>query len=283
MNDDMDTQQAQQAQQAQQVEQERQASQAPRLPVPAVPASAPRRRLLGAALPVVLVIGALGGGIGYVKLTVDAADRTAPTTVWKASGHRLGTDPAEKANEGRTDNDLSRQLLPVPPGYRLGPDAESGEFGNDVLLTAKQANALLRSRVDDLFGGAGLSGGKGVDQWGLKSVAERVYLADSNELLVEIGLTRVANPGTARTWYEIISHSYTGGRKGPTVKGHTDVTCELAPKDTKAGLDTMSCSAYKGDLTLQVNATGTKPFPSSDVAELVGEQLDHIASPGKSI
>ncbi|KIF75785.1 hypothetical protein QR77_21625 [Streptomyces sp. 150FB] len=265
MNDDMDTQQAQQQQQA-----------------PAsVPTAVRRRRFLGVALPTLLVLGALGGGIGYVKVTVDAADRTAPTTVWKDTRHKVSRDPAENAEQGRTDNDLSRQLLPVPAGFRLGPD--SAEFGNDSLINEAQADALLRSMANGLSGEARRSVDKEIDKWGVKGVAERVYLALSDDLVVDVAVGRLAGPEVARQWYEAASHPYVGGRKGPTVDGHTHVTCELAPKDTKVELDAMNCAAYKGDLTLNVSASGVKPFRSSDVAELVGDQLDHIASPGKSI
>jgi hypothetical protein len=250
-------------------------------PAPQAPVPARRRRpLLGVVLPAVLVLGAIGGGIGYVRVTVDAADRTAPTTVWKDTDRKPGIDPAEHADRGRTDNELSRQLLPVPDNYRLGPDAD--EFGNDSLFSEAQASALLKSTADGLSGEARRSAEKKLDALGVKGVAERVYLLDSDDLVVDVTVARMAGPTAARSWYEGVSHLFPGGRRGPGIEGHRDATCQF-PQKTEAKLDVIICTAHTGDLTIQVSGVGPKPFKTSDVADLVDEQLDHIASPGKSI
>ncbi|MDX3853267.1 hypothetical protein [Streptomyces sp. AK02-01A] len=251
---------------------------------PASPAAPSRRtlarRLVGTVLPAVLVLGAAGGGIAYTKNTVDRADKTAPTTVWKKTAAKPDPDPAGDIGKGRTDTDLSRKLLPVPDGFRLGPDI--GEFGNDDELTAKQATTLMKSIGEGLSGKIRRELNKEIDKLGVKGLASRSYTADSNDLVAEIYVMRITDREAVHNWYKSQSQR-PGTRKGPAVEGHKKAACFLAPKNTKTDLDGMECVAYDGELTVHIVAYGTKPLDTSAVADLMKDQLGHIASPGKYI
>ncbi|MFE4828424.1 hypothetical protein [Streptomyces sp. NPDC056672] len=251
-------------------------------PAPAVASPGRARRLLGTVLPAVLVLGAIGGGIAFVKTTVDGADRTAPTTLWRKpdTEPRPNPDPAEHFAEGRTDTDLSRKLLPVPEDYRLGPDVD--EHGNDVSLTAKEATEMFRSIGEGLPAQLRRALNKEIDKLGVKGMAVRSYSANSEDLVVQVYLMRMTDRGAVHRWYENQADR-PGARKGPAVEGYKDARCFLAPKEKESGLAAMECVAYDGELAVDVVARGTEPLDPSAVAELTRDQLDHIASPGKYI
>ncbi|MFI5756469.1 hypothetical protein [Streptomyces sp. NPDC051569] len=254
--------------------------------LPSAPGRAPRsltRCLVGTVLPVVLVLGAVGGGAGFIKVTVDRADRTAPTQVWqKPDSAQAVPDPAAESGRGRTDTPLSRKLLPVPSSYRLGPDI--GEYGNDGELSGREASSLIKALGQGLSGGERRAMEKQIDKLGITGVAVRSYVSTTNDLVIETHLTQIKDRKAVIDFYRAAS-SLPGVRKGPAVKGHKHATCFLSKKDKsdKSGLAEMVCVAYDGDLSVQVNAVGTDPVDASAVAELLGDQLDHIASPGKYV
>ncbi|MFJ4920842.1 hypothetical protein [Streptomyces sp. NPDC088725] len=263
----------------------REAPGGPRTPDTAAPAGHPLgRRLAGTVLPAVLVLGALGGGAVYIGTTVGGADKAAPTQVWQSPDpkHEQSADPAGKADKGRTDSDLSKKLLPVPEDFRLGPDVS--EFGNDAQLSGQQATALMKASGKGFTGELREEMDKAVDKLGIDGIVARSYLADTDELLVKTSLVRMADDKAARSWYATSSRALSViGRKGPSVAGHTNATCFLAPEDGESELDGMICLAHEGDLFIQVTADGPKPFDRSAAVGLVADQLDHIASPGKYI
>lgn len=251
------------------------------------------RRLLITVLPAVLVLGAVGGGLAYTKHTVDNADRTVTTTLWGQAERKPAEDPAGAADRGRTDTPLSRTLLPVPEGYRLGPDIAS--YGNDDELSAKQATALLKSAGDGFSGKERREFEKQIDRLGLQGFAMRSYSSDIDDLVVEVNIGRMKNKKAIHDWYERQIELYEAVdvfRKGPAVEGHKKATCYLLPKPyredengerEKVDLDAMRCMAYDGDLFVTVTAYGTTPFDKTAAAELVKDQLDHIASPGEYV
>jgi hypothetical protein len=242
------------------------------------------RRLVSVAVPAVLVCGVIGGGITYTKITVDAADRTASTSLWQQADSEEGNtedkDPAARAGEGRTDTDLSRKLLPVPVGYTLGPDV--AEFGNDGEFTAAQAAVLMKTLGEGLSGAVRRELDKEIDKLGVKGIAARSYMTDAADVTAEIYLVRMANRESVHNWFTSRSDR-PGARKGPAVEGHREATCFLAPKDSKIDLEGMECVAYDGELTVNLVAHGSEPFDAVAVADLMRKQLDHIASPGTYI
>ncbi|MFF2526635.1 hypothetical protein [Streptomyces liangshanensis] len=246
-------------------------------------APAPRRRvrrLVSVALPAVLVLVAVAGGITYTGRTVDSADRTVPTILWS---HKDGDDasenkdPAVRAGEGRTDTALGRELLPVPIGWGLGPDI--GEFGNDGAFTAKQATVLMKTIGEGLSGAMRRDFEKEVDKLGVKGIGTRSYATDEGDITAEIYLVRMSNRAFVHNWYRK-QIDRPGARKGPAVEGHKNATCFLAPENDEIDIEGMECLAYDDDLMINVVAHGSEPFDADAVTDLVRKQLDHIASPG---
>lgn len=248
------------------------------------------RRLLATVLPCVVVLGAVVGGLTYTGLTVDRADRTAPTTIWGPADDDPAEDPASNAGRGRAATPLSKLLLPVPLGYRLGPDIES--YGNDGEIGDKEAVALIKE------GGRGLSGKERrdfearIDKLGVKGIALRSFASDANDLVVEVQITQMKDKKRIHDLFELRTElaELLEFRKGPKVKDHKKSACFLLPQGNadgedkdKSDLEAMTCSAFDSELFVSVTAYGTKPFDKSAVAELVKKQLDHIASPGEYV
>ncbi|MFD4142599.1 hypothetical protein [Streptomyces sp. NPDC058572] len=258
----------------------------------AQPSASPSRvrRIIGIALPVALVLGTVGGGIAYTKVTVDDADRTAPTAVWEKADGRPAEDPAGDVSRGRASTPLSKLLLPVPAGYHLGPDIEG--HGNDSELSAQQATALLKEEGRGLSGRQRRNYERGMDKLGVQGIALRSLASDEGDLLVEIQVTRMKNKKQLHDLFELKTELSQLLRfpKGPAIKGHKKSACFLMPQENKdlpekekSKLDAMACSAYDSELLVSVTASGTKPFDKAAVAELVKDQLDHISSPGEYV
>ncbi|WP_432248966.1 hypothetical protein ACRAR1_16525 [Streptomyces sanyensis] len=253
---------------------------------PGPAARPPGRRRLVAALPALLVVGALLAGGGATAAVVAGADTQAPTAVWSEAGEVEGSDdPAAGAVRGRTDSELSRALLPVPDNYRLGPDMD--EYGNDVMLSAKEATAVLKSNLDGLSGKPRREAERQVDELGVQGIAMRSYQKASDDLAVEIIVGEIEDEGAARRWYRLrkgLLQEY--GHKGPAIPGHRDAFCASLPGGDAEGeteLATIDCSAYKGGFMVTVSAYGRDPLDVKTVAGLLKDQLDHIASPGEYV
>ncbi|MFJ8075658.1 hypothetical protein ACIQ7Q_17375 [Streptomyces sp. NPDC096176] len=262
-------------------------------PVSAPPQAAPRgRRIIGVVLPAVLVLGAVGGGLAYTKVTVDNADRTSPTVVYvEPEPHETpAKDPAGNVGRGRASTPLSKLLLPVPEGYRLGPDIES--HGNDAELSGKEAAALMKEDGRGLSGKERREFEKRVDKLGVGGIAVRSFATNSSDLVVEIEITRMNDKKYIHDAYELQTELLGGLLdlpKGPKITGHKRSACFLMPQERdlkdkeKTKLDGMVCTAYESEFLVSVRGFGIEPFEKAQVAELVKDQLDHISSPGEYI
>ncbi|MGW2558479.1 hypothetical protein ACWCXB_04350 [Streptomyces sp. NPDC001514] len=248
------------------------------------------RRILATVLPSVLVLAAVGGGLTYTGLAIDRADRTAPTTVWGESVGTSAEDPAGDVARGRASTPLSKLLLPVPSGYRLGPDIDS--YGNDVEIGDKEATALLKDEGASLSGKKRRDFEKRIDRLGVQGIAMRSFASDANDLVVEVQIARMKNKKQIHDLYELKTElaELLEFPKGPKIKDHKNSACFLMPQlnedaegKDKSELDAMACTAFDSELLVSVTAYGTKPFDKSAVAELVKKQLDHIASPGEYV
>lgn len=250
----------------------------------AAPAPGRGRRVVLTALPVILVLGAVGGAAAYTKNTVDTADRTVTTTVWDEDHAPVGKDPAGEPSRGRHDSELTKLLLPVPEGYRLGPDI--GALGNDSETSGAKATAAMKEMGRGLAGKDRRALNKSVEKLRVRGIAQRSYASDAHDLVVNIQIVKMQDKRAVRETYltrKKLLDSIDAFRKGPSVDGHKKVSCYRLPKGDKGTLDGVICAAYDGETSVTVNASGSKPFSPSDVGDLVKDQLDHIVSPGEYI
>lgn len=244
--------------------------------------SGSRRPALSTVLGGVLVLAAAGGGIAWTGITLHGADRTAPTTVYEDGIH----DPSDSVHGpdptvGRVDSALAKDMLPVPDGYELGPDIE--EYGNDVVLNDKEAQAVMEHGGSDLPGEQGAARRKAVRKLKVKGLGVRSYSATDSDLVIEMRIAQMGNKKavhTLSTFEAKLADALSIFRKGPEIKGHDHAKCFLMPKDTKADLDEMFCTAYQGDKLVSMNASGVKPFRKDDAATLLRHQLDRLAKGG---
>ncbi|KAA6220434.1 hypothetical protein CP979_19125 [Streptomyces filamentosus] len=263
----------------------------------------PRRKagrvLLGVVLPAVLVLGAAGGGIAYTAVTVANADRTAETVGWAPAGpEAAGEDPAETTvTRGRADTPMSKLLLPVPEGYRLGPDIEA--YGNDAELTGQEATALLKGEARGLSGKKRRAYEKRIEKLGVQGIGLRSFTSYDGGLVVEVQIVRMKDKRGIHDLYQGKREitEFLELPEGPRIKDHRNSSCFLLedPQDRtedeseeereerENALRGMSCSAYDSELLVSVTAFGAVPFEKSEVADLVKKQLDHIKSPGEYV
>ncbi|MFF9913689.1 hypothetical protein [Streptomyces sp. NPDC013457] len=249
------------------------------------------RKLLTVVLPAVLVLGAIGGGVTYTAVTVDAAHRSAPTVAWEEpEATQWDKDPAAGASRGRASTPLSKLLLPVPEGYVLGPDIES--YGNDGELGDKEALALLKEEGKGLSGKKRRAYEKRVEKVGIKGIAVRSFASESNDVVVSIRVTQMKDKKRIREMFDLRKDLFELFEfpKGPKIGGHKNSACFMVPEDKdltkaeKAGeLVEMHCTAYDSEVEVTVTVAGTKPFDRAAAAKLVRKQLDHITSPGEYV
>ncbi|MEU0626330.1 hypothetical protein [Streptomyces sp. NPDC005989] len=247
-------------------------------------ASGRPRRVILVALPVVLVAAAVAGAAVYTKNSVEAADRSARTRLWEEPAHKPGKDPAGDVARGRASTELSKLLLPVPAGYRLGPD--NGELGNDGEVSGKRATAAMKLNARGLAGKERRAYEKRIDKLRIEGFATRSYTGDDNTMAISTEIMRMKDKKTVRNFHAFrtgLFESVGVFRTEPKIKGHTrNARCYVLRKGEDSVMS-MNCLAYDGELIISLSASGTKPFDRAAVAELLKDQLDHIASPGEYI
>ncbi|NUK12109.1 hypothetical protein HRW18_29860 [Streptomyces lunaelactis] len=247
------------------------------LPTPKEPRRIDRRLVVGVSA--VLALAVVAGGSVWALDRLGDADRTAPTDVW-----------AERAS-GATDDDkaaepkgLAAGLLPVPYGYELGPDI--GEYGNNTVLSKKQAVAVFKEGSRGLPSAERNKSNKAVDKLKLQGVAMRSYRSFDGGFAIEIQLAQIENAGKGRElaqFQSAFADALGIFRKGPAIQGYKNAKCFLMPKDSKAKLDAMFCSAYQGDVLMNATAYGVKPLDTIGAAAILSKQLDRLKSPGEYV
>ncbi|MES9509696.1 hypothetical protein ABWJ92_25315 [Streptomyces sp. NPDC000609] len=249
-----------------------------------VAAGRPRRVIL-MALPVVLVAAAVAGAAVYTQNAVDGADRSARTALWEEPAHKPGKDPAGDVARGRASTALSKLLLPVPAGYRLGPD--NGELGNDGEQSGRKATAAMKQSAHGLAGKQRRAYEERIDKLRIEGIATRSYTADDNTLSISTQIMRMKDRKAVRNL-----HTFRTGlfdslgifRAEPKIKGYTrNARCYVLRKDGKGDIESMNCLAYDGEVSISLSASGTRPFDRQAVSELLKDQLDHIKSPGEYV
>ncbi|MGW0117772.1 hypothetical protein [Streptomyces sp. NPDC003327] len=249
------------------------------------------RVLLRVVLPSVLVLGLIGGGVTYTAVTVDSADRSAPTRLWgRTEKTAQDKDPAGDLTRGRADTPLSRLLLPLPEGYEFGPDEEL--YGNDGELGAAEAVALMKQAGEGLSGKKRRSFEKEIDKLGVEGIGVRSFADVNNDVVVTFEVARMKDKKRIKDTYRLRKEvmDFLELPKGPAVKGHRNAVCYLAPvnesldeEERRTALEEMICLAHDAEVFLTMKAAGAKPFDKARVAELLKQQLDHIASPGEYV
>lgn len=250
--------------------------------------NARKKSLVTLSVSALLVLGATGGGLAYTKVTVDAADRTSPTRVWDAPAKAPSIDdPAADASDGREDNPLSEELLPVPDEYRLGPDIDG--LGNDVYLSGKEAEALLRKGSGSLPGDQREQLQKFVKKLEVKGMAMRSYVHYGDGLLIEMKLSQMDNRDAVESLNSFqagIADAFSVLREGPEIDGYEKAECFLMPEDEDARLEEMFCTAHEDDVLVSLQATATEEGYGGGVdvekkgAQLLEKQLDRLTEGG---
>ncbi|MFF2330113.1 MULTISPECIES: hypothetical protein [unclassified Streptomyces] len=252
---------------------------------PAIPGRA--RRVILTALPAALVLATVGGAVAYTRAAVDTADRSVSTRLWQqpAKDERPGKDPAGDTARGRASTELSKLLLPVPSGYRLGPDVR--ELGNDGEQSGKKAAAAVKENAHGLAGKQRRAYEKQVDKLRIEGTAVRSYASDSNDLLVDTQIVRMKDKKAVRSLHNARVELFEAigiFRQGPKIQGHTkNAKCFVPAKSDKDSVQSMECTAFDGELSISVSASGIRPFDRAAVAELLKDQLNHITSPGEYV
>ncbi|MFE7380521.1 hypothetical protein ACFU9F_09170 [Streptomyces zhihengii] len=231
--------------------------------------------LVATAVGLALVAGA--GAWGWSA--VQDADRTAPTVVWAQPD-----ESTDQAVEGLAPTGLHAQLLPMPTGYVPGPDV--AEFGNDTVVDARRSVALLKESSRGLPTKERRRYDKEIDALRLKGLAMRSYRAMDGSLAVETTLAVMGNRGAGERFVASTKKMRDESgifRKGPAIKGHREAVCVQLPLTDTTDMDMMMCWAQVGEVLVSVAGYGPEELPTRDIARLVAEQLDHIASPGEAV
>jgi hypothetical protein len=243
------------------------------------PAEPRRRRRWPVAVVTCAVVLAVAGAATVTVRTVDAADRTAGTSVW-------GSPKSAKQRAGGSSrpSDLRSRLLPVPDMYAPGPDID--EFGNDKVIGGKEAVARLKKSADGLPARQRDAQRRSIDKLRVKGLAMRSYSAEDTDLVVEVQLAELQNRQAGRELKAFRTEFLRAlgvFTKGPRIQGHRTADCFYAPRGKDTSLDLLSCSAYEDDLLVSVTATGPKRLDGKAVADLLARQLDRISSRGEAV
>ncbi|MEU2025001.1 hypothetical protein ABZ565_23085 [Streptomyces sp. NPDC016469] len=257
----------------------------PTTPAPEAAPASGRKRVAARVAVAVLLLAAVGGAAAYTKVTVDGADRTSEAAVWQKPAHKPGKDPAGDVSRGRASTALSKLLLPVPAGYRLGPDVD--EHGNDGELSGRAATAEMKDMGRGLAGKERRELERRIDKLKIQGVAVRSYASNRNDLVIDTQLVRMKDKKGIRDLYALQAGLFEDMgvfRDGPKISGHRNkARCFRTPKDEEQRLDGVYCVAYEDELMFTFSAWAPAPADTSAIAELVKDQLNHITSPGEYV
>jgi hypothetical protein len=243
-----------------------------------------RRGRIAAVAGAVLLVAAVVGGVGHTVVTVQDADRDAGAPTWTLP------KAAKEAKAAKAASGLAAMLVPYgTDDWTPGPDI--GEFGADAVLGGREATALRKESLSELPRSERKRLEERIDKQHTKGIAMRSYLSTSDPRdfkysTVSIELSQIEDKAVVKdmsTFQNELLDAFKIFRKGPEIKGHKDAKCFLQPKDSEEKLDMMLCSAYRGEVLVNVTATGVKPLDTKGVALLLGVQLDRIAEPGEAV
>ncbi|OKI25465.1 hypothetical protein A6A28_20060 [Streptomyces sp. CB03578] len=252
---------------------------------PAVETSAARpgrRRRVAALVTGVVVLGVLAGAGVWARSALAEADRETPTRYWEAAGKSA---PLRKTPDAVPANELSGKLLPVPPGYVLGPDLDAD--GNNFFIAGEKAvegfkesrkglSSSDRKKRDEMFA-----------ELKLKGLAGRTYAdRDGAKMVAEVRIMQ-ADPKAVGKFSEVskkVLDQLKDGREAPKVEGFPDAKCGLFTVGEKkeAKIESVFCVAVEGDVMVTFRAYGPKPLSQPTAVQFFRNQMSHLKSPGES-
>ncbi|GAA1252080.1 hypothetical protein GCM10009665_48530 [Kitasatospora nipponensis] len=257
------------------------------VPAPvAAPAPAPRSRraLRVTAAVAAAVLAGVGIGVGIIKVKYgDPAPVAAPAPAAVPSAAPSTAQPYGASSNGVHFGSLLDLLLPLPAGYRLGPD--DGLDGNDTALTAAQLSAEIDDETSDLPKDQRNATKDELRSLGMRAAGVRSYRTADAKMVVTLRLLQF-NQNSVRAF-----NAFTGAlgadsglnRQGPEVPGHTDARCFLPAEDPGEPIDVMLCSGAVGDLLVTMRVEGVAPLPKSEAVSIFRQQLERLALPGASV
>ncbi|WP_194895172.1 hypothetical protein [Catenulispora pinisilvae] len=226
-----------------------------------------------------LVVGT-GAGFGILAATgtsknsATASVPGAPSVIPAVTPHPSVTSGVRP--DGTHYGSVKDFLLPVPDGYKPGPD--EGGLGNDSTIPPDQADPT----VSLLFGtlpASDMSSAKGAIAAGrMSDGAVRTYVNEAGTLDVAVTVLRLDPAQSAESTgeFERVVKQSRAFRNGPQVPGHADALCVLPVTHVGDPLDSMTCLATVGDTFAIVRAEGTVPLDTKAVTDLFGRQLDTL-------
>ncbi|MGW2784208.1 hypothetical protein ACWC3X_23570 [Streptomyces populi] len=244
-----------------------------------------RRGRVAAVAGAVLLVGAVVAGGACTVVTVRDADRDAGAPTWKFP---KATD--EEAEKTKDASSLAAMLVPYDDSRHKGPDI--ARFGSDAALSGGEAAALRKESVRDLPRSQRRRIEERIDKQHTKGMAMRSYLYSGSALsgdgvfTVSVELVQIEDKRAVRnmsTFQNELFDAVDIFRSGPKIEGHKNAKCFLPPKEKEEKLDMMICSAYQGDVLVDVVAYAAKPMNTKGVAQLLREQLDRIQEPGEAV
>ncbi|MEV7523223.1 hypothetical protein [Streptomyces sp. NPDC091371] len=248
---------------------------------PVKPARRPlnRRKLALAAAGVAAAL--LVGGAAWGASAIADADRDAPTAYWTPEGESLASTETPAAVP---PNELSGKLLPVPSGFRLGPDLDGD--GNNFFISGEAAVASFKEARNGLSGTERKKRDEAFAELKLKGLAGRSYAKSGGEMVTEVRLMQ-ADPKALGQFSEIskkVLDLLGDGRDAPKVDGYPDAKCTLLAigEEKEEKIDSLDCVVVQGDVLVSFSAYGPKPFSATDAAAFFKNQLSHLKTPGES-
>ncbi|MEV4612208.1 hypothetical protein AB0K43_06330 [Kitasatospora sp. NPDC049258] len=235
----------------------------------------------GAAVVAAALVG-VGLGLGIIKVRYD--QDPAPAAAAPAPTATASPSPSFGAkSNGSHFGSMRDLLLPVPTGYKLGPD--SGAYGNDTELTDDQRKAWVEDDVRALPPKLQDMVRKVWEDTPLKGGGVRSLVSGDNGMVVTVWLLQYHQEAVKadNAWAAALGSDSGLFRVGPDVPGHTEAHCYLPYMPPGSLVDTLSCSAAEGDLRVVVRVEGVAPLPKDKVVTLFTQQLDRLARPGASV
>ncbi len=234
----------------------------------------------GAAVVAAALLG-VGIGVGIIKVEYDDAAPVAAPAAGATPGASASPSFGAKSN-GSHFGSMRDLLVPVPSGYKLGPD--SGAYGNDTELTADQRTAWTEDAVRGYPQKLQDAIRNEWQQYPLKGAGVRSLAVDSDDFTATIWLLQYHQDAVKadNAWVGALSSDSGLFRIGPDVPGHSEAHCYLPFAEPGAKIDRMICSAAEGDLRVEMRVEGVAPLPKDKAVTIFNQQLDRLARPGAS-